>query len=152
MLLNEEYLAFAAPLRGRPASAIRKLAQSEGITLPNIRDVELLVQELYARKKGLPSAIGAAQAEFEAAANKAPAPTDAGSPAAMPVVPNLQPDAAAGDAGPFFRIVRARRAKYYAVRPEPWTPRPERVEWSAFSDEEWRRLEADAQLIIRSVG
>ena len=160
MFLGEEFEKFAASLRGYKAPQLRKLAASEGFELPNIPNRDILLQELFALKNGLPSPLAEEtkkiEAEYRARQPEEAAALDrrqeAGPPAAMPVEPTSL-DAAAGSE-PIqkpepHRIVRARRARYFCVRETPWTSRPERIPVSRYDDWQWKRICDDKQMIVR---
>lgn len=142
MVTGEAYEEFARPLRGRTAAQIRQLAKGENVALPNFKDVELLIKELWAFRSGQPSPTGPAMAAL---------PQNADSPAASAVTAPLLPDAAAGDPQPTpppAREVSAKRVSYWCVF-RRWTAAWTRVPIDSLTDQEWTTLRADANIMIR---
>lgn len=141
MMLGEAYEEFARPLRGRTVAQLRQLARSANHTLPNFKEPELLIKELWAVRTGQPSPTGPNMVALP------PDPQNADSPAASAVSVHSSPDASAGDAQPIVTI-RAKRLSYWREA-RRWTPEPVRVELGEFTPEQWIRLRADANLLVR---
>lgn len=141
MMLGEAYEEFARPLRGRTVAQLRQLAKSANHTLPNFKEPELLIKELWAVRTGQPSPTGPNMVALP------PEPQNADSPAASAVLVNSSHDTPAGDAQPTVTI-RAKRLSYWREG-RRWTPAPAHVELGEFTPEQWIRLRADANLLVR---
>lgn len=139
MYHGEAFEEFARPLRNRTAHQLRKLAESEGIRLPNINDRDILLQEIFAAKTNQASVTGlVTRVDSPAASVESPVPP-----------PSVDVPAAGGPALKKPQVsVRAKRESYCRCG-RIWSPSKVVVDYSDFSEEQWARMRKDSNLIVR---
>lgn len=141
-----KYTEFFKAMKGQSAKKIRDLAASEGIELsPGLSDRDLLVLELFEKRTAKKASVGTPTASPPPSATEESA---VGEPAPEAVDNELQDQIRAQAAEPMVRVrCRTQRTKWRCHH--QFTMAPQFLPAGKFSEDEWKRIEADIGLEVK---